>query len=199
MSAATSWASVEWCMRRFIKTVNDSHCCCCCYSLLDLTRSHRRVKQTHTQYPPYPLTPLPNPLQCALIVAGLTECALLSIVAVGAKPFFAFALPPLPSLPLFTSPSSIFAFSLPVSYALSYNYARSLPDAVDLCLSSPAWPPLFPLPTPALPPYLPYYVPKRFPAQSNRIFYLPLSSLSLSSRSRPAWAALENNKRKKKK
>lgn len=185
-------------MRRFIKTVNDSHCCCCCYSLLDLTRSHRRVKQTHTQYPPYPLTPLPNPLQCALIVAGLTECALLSIVAVGAKPFFAFALPPLPSLPLFTSPSSIFAFSLPVSYALSYNYARSLPDAVDLCLSSPADPlsshsPLLLFPRTCLIMCPNVFRPKA--TESSICLFL----LSLSSRSRPAWAALENNKRKKKK
>lgn len=46
-----NFLSAEWCMRRFIKTVNDSHCSyCCCFSLLLLivTRSHRRVKQIHT-------------------------------------------------------------------------------------------------------------------------------------------------------
>lgn len=135
MSAATSWAAVEWCMRRFIKTVNDSHCCC--YSLLDLTRSHRRVKQTHT-VPHH--TPSPTPSSCPSCWQGLLNARFCPLSPLGPNLSLLLHSPPSSSLLLF-----YLCFSLPVSYALSYNYARSLPDAVDLCLSSPAWPPLSPL------------------------------------------------------
>lgn len=109
-------------MRRFIKTVNDSHCCCCCcccrYSLLALTRSQRRVKET---------APLPCPQYPTLLLVTVLNARVCPFG--GTNLSLRLSLSPSPS-PLST-PFQLFSAS--VVCVVFYNYARSLPDAVDLC------------------------------------------------------------------
>lgn len=157
-------------MRRFIKTVNDSHCCCCCcrYSLLALTRSQRRVKQTLLcpPLPPYPCLLLVTVLNARVCPFGGTNLSL--------------------RLPLSFRPSPLpFNFSLPVSHALSFiimqdhcqtplTFATHVPPSIRPVVACP-----------------PYYVPKRFPAQRRRFCRCLV-------RPRPALPSENNNKKKRK-